>query len=176
MVVCILASFLFMSACSIREERIPNTNACSVLEPCVSSTDEENDLANNGVIQTITTKDFYDRINSNEINIVFIGRDACKWCNKVRGIITDNTSIHLIAYYIDIGSIREDEREEFINTLCDLTDLDINEIGVPLLIRTREGICLEMLNGIPEYSAASEELENIWLNNIIVKFFSERSS
>lgn len=164
-----------MSACSVKRENPSDVKACNLLEPCSIENDGNGFLENTGKIQEISLEELYDRINSRGTSMIFIGRDSCKWCNKVKSIITNNY-IQSITYYFNIDLVPEEKRDEFIYRIQELVNLDSEEIGVPLLIKVCDGICLEILNGLPEYSVASEEIEKIWLNNIIVTFLGERSS
>ncbi|MBR0473429.1 MAG: hypothetical protein IJJ19_00350 [Erysipelotrichaceae bacterium] len=90
----------------------------------------------------------------------------------MKDIINNRISDSLITYYINIDIIPEDNREEFTDKICDLVKLDREELGVPLLVKVNDGVCLEMLNGIPDYSNVSKEIEDTWLKSIIAKFLS----
>lgn len=163
---------MFLSACSIERKKVSNVNACNILESCNNESNETDKYIGNGIIKEISLEEFYNIIACKSTSVLFVGRDSCKWCNQVKDIINNRISDSLITYYINIDIIPEDNREEFTDKICDLVKLDRDELGVPLLVKVNDGVCLEMLNGIPDYSNVSKEIEDTWLKSIIAKFLS----
>ena len=73
-------------------------------------------------------------------------------------------------YYVELDKIDDAKSEqliEILNTLL-VNKKEQSLLGIPLLIKMKNGTIVDYLSGVPVYNNVSEQLNEIWIKQMVL--------
>ncbi len=164
----IFVMFLMFSHFYRKKDNLDNIDylGCPIKSRCKDSTVNEQNLS----FKPIDYEFFLKKKQSKEETCFLIGTSDCKWCKKLKDIISNISDMNVLqVYYVELDNYDDNKRERFIDELEKLL-VNKNEQshwGIPLLIKIKNGTIVDYLCGLPVYKNVSEQLNDIWLKELV---------
>ncbi|MDD2490120.1 MAG: thioredoxin family protein [Bacilli bacterium] len=111
-----------------------------------------------GKYSEITYNDYAKIINSEELNIIFVGSVNCGYCQMITPILKQiGEDLNVKINHLELTNLSQQEYELFINS----NDYLVNENwGTPLLLFFENGKLVDQFVGYGEYEVIKEFINN----------------
>ena len=110
-----------------------------------------------------SVSDYLDVLQSEDKNIVFIGRPTCSYCVKLKPHleeIADENNLKI--YYVNIDEMSEEDTDKFFSS----TDaFDKENLSTPMVLITKDGKVIDSNTGYMEKS----KYEDFFKKNELIK-------
>lgn len=122
----------------------------------------QEESSDKGVVET-SVSDYLDVLQSEDKNIVFIGRPTCSYCVKLKPHleeIADENNLKI--YYVNIDEMSEEDTDKFFSS----TDaFDKENLSTPMVLITKDGKVIDSNTGYMEKS----KYEDFFKKNELIK-------
>lgn len=89
-----------------------------------------------------------EALTSNDLNLIYLGRPTCDWCNKIRPHLNYMTEKYDLSFiYVNMDKITSSDQTTLFNKL----DIDVDKFGTPYLAVIKDGKKVaEQVGFVPE--------------------------
>jgi predicted bacteriocin transport accessory protein len=119
----------------------------SVLLQAISINNKNNNSYTSGGNEE-PSGNWQEALASSDLNLIYLGRPTCGWCNKIRPHLNYMTEKYDLSFiYVNMDEISSGDQ----TTLFSKLDIDVNEFGTPYLAVIKDGKKIaEQVGFVPE--------------------------